>query len=245
MLIKGIALTALVASTPLAVFATQDPEPQRADRRSDAEHERLQNTLKRVRAELKGAQREVELLRKQLSAALDRLDSQAEPERERSCSPSRSRMLMSHYQWMREQGHRDRARVAMEKIVKRVGEDANRLNSLARDLMTDKETADKFDELALALARRMQSLASGAQKHRRRISHVHLDTIAFAHFLNGNVARAVEIQRQAIAHGGSGDDYRRRLRTYEVARAAVDEARRSAVEPATTLVASSQDEDEE
>lgn len=45
--------------------------------------------------------------------------------------------------------------------------------------------------------------------------------MALAHFLNGKIDRAIELEQQAIAAGGNGDEYRRRLRTYEAAREAL------------------------
>lgn len=242
MIFKGIALTALVASTPLAIYSSQQPQngeaPPAAERALEQQRDRLrlEADIKRARVKVEVARSEADKLRAQLDAALDRLDGQVEPVHERNCSPSRSRMLMSHYQWLREQGHEDRAGLALHKVVERVGEDTGRLNAMAWNLMTDKDTAGKFDEVALALTQRMLAIAAG-EKH-RDLSHNLLDTVALAHFLNGEVERAVELQRQAIAKGGRGDDYRRRLRTYEAAFAVLERAQRGAVErPAATMVA--------
>jgi hypothetical protein len=243
MLVKGLVLTVLVASTPIALVSTQDPRPQPArpadagassQQRLEALQRQTAHDLERTQQELNAARADVERLRRQLDGALDALDRTFEPQRERSCSPSRSRILMSHWQWLRDQGHEQRATGALAKVVDQVGNDQGRRNSVAWDLMTDKESAGKFDEVALAIAQRMES--TGASEHH------HLDTIALANFLNGKVDRAVELQQQAIAAGGSGDDYRRRLRTYEVARDTI--AKGQAAKPAAgpTLIAATNDD---
>lgn len=252
MFVKGIALTALVASTPLALFATQDPngsgrQPQSPAARSAAEQpERGEarpghQELERARQQLEAARRDVRLLREQLDAALDRLDSHYRVERDRGCSPSRGRALLSHYRWLRDQGHEPRAGAVLAKVVDQVGDDVRRLNGAASDLMTDKDTAGKFDDVALALTRRMEQTSGGAAKLR----YSYLDTVALACFLNGDVEKAVRVQRQAIASGGRSDDFRRRLRTYEAAQLALEQARDASELPAATMVASNDEEDEE
>lgn len=256
MIIKGIALTALVASTPLALFATQNPKPvgvevqaterttnQEAEaRRIAAEAQRSHDDLRRARAELSAAQKDLVRLRGQLEAALDRVDSHVTPKRERNCSPSRNRAMMSHYQWLRDQGHDKRASGALAKIVDQVGQDTGRLNSVAWDLMTNKETAGKFDELALALTQRMEAINS-TDKRRRRIDHNHLDTAALANFLNGNVEKAIKLQKQAISKSSSSD-FRRRLRTYEAARTALTKVQRSVSLPTATMIAANNEDEE-
>ncbi len=213
MLVKALVLTALVSSTPIAILVTQDPD--RRPQPADAPSRLGAAELAHARAELAQAHAELLQVRAQLEQALDALDRSCEPRRDHgSCSPSRSRALMSHYQWLREQGHATRAAGTLAKVVDQFGEEPNRLNGIAWNLMTDKETAGKHDEVALAIAQRMGAHADQLQAH-------HLDTMALAHFLNGGIERAVELQQQAIERGGNGDDYRRRLRTYEAARAAV------------------------
>jgi len=213
MLVKALVFTALVTSTPIAILATQDQQsPQQP---SPAEVRRQNADLAQLRQELDAARGDLQQVRAQLEQALDALDRCVEPRRDNnSCSQSRSRALMSHYQWLKEQGHATRAAGALTKIADQVGDDVNRLNGAAWELMTDKATAGKFDELALALAERMAT-------HSEQLNHRYLDTMALAHFLNGGIDRAIELQQQAIERGGNDDDYRRRLRTYEAARAAV------------------------
>lgn len=254
MIVKGIALTALVASTPLAMFASQDPAKQdpkpaverKAAPERSAETRRAEANVKRARAELKNAQRDLARLRDQLDAALDRLDQHVTPQRESHCAPSRSRTLMSHYQWLRDQGHKQRAQGTLATVVKRVGDDPGRLNSAAWDLMTDKSTAGKFDEMALAMTQRMEALVAKSNRRRAQSHYNYLDTAALANFLNGNVEKAISLQRQAIEGGGRSDDFRRRLRTYEAAQTALVKATQAKPLPAATMVATSQeDEDEE
>ena len=245
MLVKGFVLTALVASTPLAFVATQDPRPAPASHETTASElanakadvQRLEALTRKNAADLAGARRELEAartdldqLRKQLEQALDALDRHYEPQCERNCSPSRSRALLTHYQWLRSNGHAQRAATTLAKVVEQTGDDMNQLNRTAWELMTGKETAGKFDEAALAYVQRMQ--ASGNTLDARQ-----LDTAAFAHFLNGKIDQAVTLQQQAIEQGGRDDDYRRRLRTYEAAQAAMVKAAAEAKMPVTTMVA--------
>lgn len=239
MLVKGLVFTALVASTPIALVATQEPKAaSRAEasalQRLEAAQQQAAADLARARQELAGAQQELAKLRQQLDRALAALDATFEPQRERNCSPSRSRALMSHYQWLRDEGHAERAAGTLAKVVDQVGNDQHQRNSTAWDLMTDKQTVGKFDDVALAIAQRMEQ--SGAREHH------HLDTMALAHFLSGQVERAIELEQQAIAAGGNGDEYRRRLRTYEAAREAVAKSQRLAEATGPTLVAASNDD---
>ena len=83
------------------------------------------------------------------------------------------------------------------------------MNSLAWNLMTDKETAGQYDRLAMAVAKRMQKRGS--------LKHQYTDTVALANFLNGQVDEAIALQKRAVTKNDS-DDYRRRLRTYEAAK---------------------------
>ncbi|HZN41540.1 MAG TPA: hypothetical protein VFD82_22230 [Planctomycetota bacterium] len=245
MLVKGLVLTALVASTPLAFVATQDPRPGSAGSettaaselaKAKAEVQCLEALTRKNAADLAGARRELEAartdldqLRKQLEQALDALDTHFEPPRDRNCSPSRSRALLTHYQWLRGNGHAQRAATTLAKVVEQTGDDMNQLNRTAWELMTGKETAGKFDEVALAYVARMQ--ASGQTLDARQ-----LDTAALANFLNGKIDQAVTLQQQAIEHGGRDEDFRRRLRTYEAAQAALVKAAAEAKLPATTTM---------
>ncbi|MFN3243699.1 MAG: hypothetical protein ACE37K_19490 [Planctomycetota bacterium] len=254
MIVKGIALTALVATTPLALFVSQDPakqDPKPAVQRQEkpqprtGELRRAESNVKRARAELKNAQRDLARLRDQLNAALDRLDQHVTPQRESNCAPSRNRTLMSHYQWLRDQGHQQRAQGTLASVVKRVGDDPGRLNSVAWDLMTDKATAGKFDEMALAMTERMEALVAKSSRRRGQSHYNYLDTAALANFLNGNVEKAITLQRTAIERGGRSDDFRRRLRTYEAAQSALVKATQAKPLPAATMVATNQEEEDE
>ncbi len=248
MLIKATLLGICVASTPLYFAASQNPEEQDPARDAEAvpavhtpqpgdvdslraEHaahvERLEarhaEEIEQLRAALDAAIRRAERCENrghELSTQLDEcMDFLLVPRTHRSgCRPSRS--LMVHYQWMRKNGHDDKANIALKRVVQQYGQDNRHLNSLAWNLMTDEDTSGKFDELALAVAQRMQ-------KSPKPLSHRQLDTVALAKFLNGYVDEAIALQRRAIQNGGKGDDYRRRLRTYEAAKRAAE----AAVEP--------------
>lgn len=237
MLVKGLVFAAVVASTPLALVVTQEPKPvpapaaaaradevQRLLREAQRQADENAAQLAAARRELAAAREELAHLRQQLEDSLDALGQTFEPQRDRNCSPSRSRALMSHYQWLRDHDHAQRAAAALAQVVERIGDDPHRLNSIAWSLMTDDETAGKFDEVALALAERIESRGDELEPRL-------LDTVALARFLNGQVERAVALQKQAIERGGRGDDYRRRLRTYEAAQVALAKA---AAVPATT-----------
>ena len=223
MLVKGLVLALAVASTPVALVVTQDPPPKPAvaDRAADTaerlraaqqQAQRDAEALAAARRELTAAREELARVRQQLEDSLDALAAEIQPQRERNCAPSRSRALMSHYQWLRGHGHAERAAGALAQVVEQIGDDPRRLNSVAWSLMTDDATSGKFDEVAAAIADRMEQ--AGDLEPRL------LDTVALARFLNGQFERAVELQRQAIADGARGDDFRRRLRTYEAALAA-------------------------
>lgn len=108
--------------------------------------------------------------------------------------------------------------------------------------MTNKSIAGKFDEVALALAQRMEALTA-ADKRRRRIDHNHIDTAALANFLNGNVEKAIALQKKAIAKNSSSD-FRRRLRTYEAARTALAKVQRGVALPAATMIAANNEDEE-
>lgn len=240
MFVKTLVFAAVVASTPLALVPTQDPRPAPTatdavrnleQRLQDAERQAQQRAaaLTAAQQELGAARQELAVLRQQLEDSLDALERNYEPQRDRNCSPSRSRALMSHYQWLRDNGHGPRAANVLAKVVDQIGDDPRRLNSAAWSLMTDDETSGKFDEVALAIAERIEQ--SGDLEPRL------LDTVALAHFLNGQVDRAVVMQQQAIERGGRGDDFRRRLRTYQAAQVALAKAASVPATQPTTFVA--------
>ncbi len=123
-------------------------------------------------------------------------------------SSTRARSLLTYYQWMHDRGHDGRAAKMMERVVKTTGDNASNLNSLAWSLMTEKEYTGKFNASALAIAKRMQK--------QRRLEHRHLDTVALAMFLNGEVKEAVKSQKLALK-SSNRDEYRRRLMVYQAA----------------------------
>lgn len=231
MLVKGLVFAAVLASTPFAVVGLQAPSAPHArpdDRAAVRQVEELQRAAERdaralaaARAELAAARQELAALRQQLDDALDALEQAVVPQRERDCAPSRSRALLSHYRWLHERGHETRATAAVAAVVDRLGDDVRRLDQTARSLMTDAETAGRFDAIAQAIADRLEALGDELPANV-------LDTVALARFLGGQVDRAVALQRRAIEGGGRGDEFRRRLRTYEAAQAALAGARADA-----------------
>lgn len=219
MFVKGIVVAVLLASTPIAYVTTQEsrseaPKPEAAAlQRLQQEQRQAVEELARARQELAGARAELQQLKKQLGSALDTLDKSFAPQRDRNCSPSRNRALMSHYQWLRDEGHVERAAGTLARVVDEVGNDQHQRNNAAQELMTNKETVGKCDDVALAIADKMEQ--TGARE-----PHF-LDTMALANFLNGRIEKAIELQQKAIAAGSNGDDSRRKLRTYQAARDAV------------------------
>lgn len=245
MLLKSICVGfAVLASTPLCMMSPQEPAkaapslPAAVSRADDA----MARDLVRMQRELAAAKKDVEDMRRQLGEVLDTME-QGFTVRDRgqggNCSPNRNRALMSHYQWLDRNRHTERAEKMLATIVEQVGDNASRINGVAWELMTDKETAGQYDRVALALADRME--ATGAAN----LPHQYLDTVALARFLNGQVDRAVAIEKTAIERGGNSDDYRRRLRTYEAARDAIAAAKGAETTmPAKvpTLIAAANDE---
>jgi len=206
------AVSFALASTPVYVALTV-PQQQGTSERGAALAERqdpapdLTVELARLRAELQQAREDLRAARQEVDDCLDLLEENTVRQRRHDCTPSRSMLTM--FQWMDERGHGQRAERVLDRIVEEHGRDRARLNNVAWELMTDKETAGKYDRAALALVR--QVLANGNQAHR------HLDTAAMAFFLNGEVGEAVRLERQAVAQQQGNDDYRCRLRTYEAA----------------------------
>jgi len=192
MFVKAIAVSVLLASTPIAWVASQDPRPDAgkpeasAMQRLQQEQRQTTSELTRARQELDSARAELQQMKQQLGHALDALDKNFEPQRDRNCSPTRNRALLSHYQWLRDEGHAERAAGALAKVVEQVGDDQNQRNSVAHDLMTNKETVGKCDDVALAIAMKMEQ--AGATSHHQ------LDTMALAHFLNGRFEKAIELE---------------------------------------------------
>ncbi|MCU0863261.1 MAG: hypothetical protein MUC36_05695 [Planctomycetes bacterium] len=249
MLVKGLVCTVLFASAPITWIATQEPRPaapattpadaMAAQSRLQATQRQVERDLEAARQEVAKARAEAARLQQQLGRALDALEAAQEPQRERNCAPSRSRQLMTHYRWLRDEGHADRAEATLAKVVEQVGDDRGRLHRTAHALLTEVETGGKFDDVALALVEKLEQ--SGSKEPH------HLDTMACAQFLNGRIERAIELQRRAIAAGGRDEEFRLRLRTYEAARNAIGRpARDAASDPVTatgeTLVARSDDD---
>lgn len=233
MVLKSLVLGTVLVSTPVCVFAPQDPPappPQQpkvveAARESDA-LQRLQHELAAARKDLKDAQRQVDELLDLAEKGLVVNESN----HDQSCQPSRHRALLSHFQWLKTNHHDDRAARTLATLVERVGNRPQRLCEMARELMSDKETAGQFDAVALALVQR----AEQERPELERIEPRWLRTMALAHFLNHEVDRAVALQQAAIERSPNEDEYRVQLRTYQAAQQAVAlAARRPAVEETT------------
>ena len=247
MLIKGIAVAVFAVSAPFAIVATQDPQPAapkpaagvkdlseviRQKQAEQAAAAAAKNAeLDAARAELAAMRQDLQKLTRQLDEALDALEQQfqPQPQRERNCSPSRSRALLTHYEWLKTRGHEQRAAATRDQVLAPYGNDLNQLHSAAWNLMTEKATAGKFDEVALAAVQRMQ-------QHEANMNHQQLDTAALAYSLAGQFDRAAALQRLAIERGGDHDEYRRRLRTYEAAQGQLAKATEAAA-PANALLA--------
>lgn len=230
MVLKSLVLGTLLVSTPVCVFAPQDPPtaPQKQPAVNEALREsdvlqQLQHELAAARKDLKDAQRQVDELLDLAEKGIVATDSR----HDQSCQPSRHRALLSHFQWLQKNHHDERAERALAVLVERVGNRPQRLCEMARDLMSDKETAGQFDSVALALVQR----AEQERPELERLEPRWLRTMALAHFLNHEVERAVALQEAAIERSPNEDEYRVQLRTYQAAQQAVAlAAKRPAVE---------------
>ncbi len=216
MLVKPIAIVACFIVSPLVlVAATQDPELRRTfaldEARGIVQELRqdlgsLRTTLTEAEARAAAAEAKVAALEEQLDEGLDLLVTTA-CEAECDCSPSRN--LITHFEWLHTRGHEAHAERILDRVCRTLRNDPDRLNRLAWSLMTEDETAGKYDATALALANRMQ-------RGDRRLDHRQLDTLALARFLSGDLESAVELQGQALTQDDRSE-YRRRLRTYQAA----------------------------
>lgn len=223
---KSRALAVVVSFTPLVFAASsvdlgawQAQEPSAdAARAGDSgaprtsqqdETLRLREMLRAAEEKLEAAEKKAAIAAEQLEASLD-LIVESSPCGVRNCNPDRTHWLLTYYQWMESRGHRKQAAAMLGKAVESVGDDSQRLNRCAWDLMTKKETEGKFDLAALAFVERMQSKS-------QELPQPLLDTAALAYYLNGRFEQAVALQKEAISRGGDEQEYRRRLRVYEVA----------------------------
>lgn len=224
MIAKTLVLGALFASTPLCLLSARPALPQDTSPAADAAAAERLATLERLQREVREARAEVQQLRGELGECLDQLDLALMPAREPDCAPSRA--LHLHYQWLHQRGHEQRKQKVLDKISEQHRNRPEALDELARQLMNHKDSAGKYDALALALSQRV--LTHGTPRHRA------LDTAAQAHFLAGQLDQAVRLQRAALAEADH-DEYRRRLRTYEAA------VSFSSAKPALAEIASSDD----
>jgi tetratricopeptide (TPR) repeat protein len=78
-----------------------------------------------------------------------------------------------------------------DKLAGALRDDAAGLNNLAWALLTEAKYGQRFNELALRLARRSNELSNHAQ-------WAYLDTLALAEFETGNVRKAIELEEKAL-----------------------------------------------
>lgn len=217
---KTTALCCSLIALPLFLSAApQDPVRRGSEAApSDARLRELEAEVRRATERAERAEDALKAVRTQLEECLDLLENSTE-RRSHNCAPSRS--LITYHQWMDQRGHAERAARMLDRIVEGVGQDPNRINALAWNLMTDEETMGDYDRTALALVERLRA-AGGDLPHR------HLDTAALALFLNARIDEAIAVARQAVDQSSENSDYRRRLRMYEAARTAARTAAREA-----------------
>lgn len=228
MLTKVMLFGVLFATAPVYLTSSQNPgsdqEPLRdglvplvdefepldnfrsphAARIEDLERQH-ESEIAELQAQLAESRARVADLDRQLGECMEFL--MAPPERHNSCKPSRR--LITHYRWFHRNGHAPQAKKTFDRVVDQFGKSNSNLNRTAWKLMTDNETSGEYDDVALALAERMEK--NGSLDHRQ------LDTVALAKFLNGKTEEAIALQKRAIKAGGRDSDYCRRLRTYETA----------------------------
>ena len=228
---QSITLAVALACTPLLLSAFEDDSKSKAlgmkatakgaaasavlsksaskqERATRAQIRAFRQQLEELRARLARNESARKRIAQQLEESLDLLEKSIAREARHNCSPSRR--LLTYYQWFDRNGHDKRAKRTLAHSVREYRGNHRRILSAARSLMTDRKTAGKYDRAALALTEMVS-------KQQRSFDHRDLDTTALAMFLNGQPEKAVELQRQALAKVRDSSDYRRRLRTYEVA----------------------------
>ena len=105
----------------------------------------------------------------------------------------------------------DKAAIAIgEYLIEKAAGDAQLLNSLAWNLMTERQTEGRFSELALKAARRCDQASEG-----RNWSYV--DTLALALFETGDVDEAIKIEEKAIKLAHEQDVYEMAIEELELA----------------------------
>lgn len=125
-------------------------------------------------------------------------------------------------------GHRKWVYATRHKILKRCGDDkaaeqlmdAYRAKNLGSGLNNDAwytivqpPTMGRFDTLALAQCEEMQRV--------EQLDYGSLDTVALAHFVNGKVVEAIEMQTKAAQQSQNDPVYVARLRRYKETQAAM------------------------
>ena len=83
------------------------------------------------------------------------------------------------------------AQAVADKLAEALQDDAQGLNNLAWELLTEPKYGKRFNELALRLARRSNELTDHTQ-------WAFLDTLALAEFETGHVRKAIELEEKAI-----------------------------------------------
>ena len=108
---------------------------------------------------------------------------------------------------------------ALMKDYRQRGVSQNSLNNDAWYAMTRLDTMGRFDTLALAQCDEIQRLEGGA------LDFVSVDTVALAMFVNGRVARAVELQTGAVKAFPNDAAYEARLLRYRATAARLEAPR--------------------
>ncbi len=108
-------------------------------------------------------------------------------------------------------GDREKVVAAANSFADKHARNSGALNELAWNLLTDKKYEGGYNDIALKLA----ELACEAS---RNSNWAILDTAALANFKTGNLKRALELQEQAIKHGGGkNEEAKERLEEYRSA----------------------------
>ena len=157
---------------------------------------------KRMRRDLRHATRA-----EQWDKALEMLDTAAADD------PDNPRHLRKQFDILAT-GKKDReaALACAQAFMKDAGGNANALNSLAWELLTADRYEGRYNDLAAVMAEK----ACEVTDYR---SWAILDTLALAKFETGDVERAIELQKKAIAFPrGDRKDTRKRLARYEAAK---------------------------
>ncbi len=108
------------------------------------------------------------------------------------------------------QRDREAASACGAEILEKFGDDARELNKLAWALLTEKSYLQGYDDLALRMSRRSNTITNNQ-------NWMYLDTLALANFQTGRMERAIEIAELAIERcdGNERSELKKTLKKFQ------------------------------